>query len=286
LSDDEKKKSDLIPRLIVAVIGIPVLLTAAIKGPNWGLWVVVGGAGMIGAHEMLSMSLRDGFKLGGWLTFAGISLTLTAMYWSDSALLCVGLVFTTLLASLLTETFADREMDAALSRVQAMMMSFVYVCAFFGGYLLLFRHSPQTANWEQQAGWFLFPMFIIWAGDTGAYFAGKQWGRHKLAPTVSPAKSWEGAAGGIAASIVSGYAAWALFMQGYMNPAVVPLYVIPAAILGQLGDLAESMIKRGNGVKDSGTILYGHGGMLDRVDALVVAAPYILFLREILDTLG
>lgn len=283
---NEVKKSDLVPRLLVAAVGIPILLAAAIRGPNWILWAIVAGAGMIGAHEILSMTLKSDLRTGGWWGFAGIGGIFVSIYWFDERLLTVTIILLTLLGVLFTETFSKRPMDEALKRVQAIMMSFVYTTILFGGYILLFRHVPQTQNWESQAGWFLFPMFVIWAGDTGAYFAGKFWGKNKLAPSVSPAKSWEGAAGGVVWSLGFGYVAWALFLQGEMTALQVPIYAIPAAILGQMGDLAESMIKRGTGYKDSGSLLPGHGGMLDRVDALIVASPYMLLVRELLQLIG
>ncbi len=132
-----------------------------------------------------------------------------------------------------------------------------------------------------QAGWLLLPMFVIWAGDTGAYFAGRAFGRHKLAPRLSPKKTWEGAVGGACASVLGGWAAASLFFDGIPFWQVVVI-ALPAAVLGQVGDLSESLIKRSTGVKDSGRIIYGHGGVLDRVDGLIFAAPYFAIARHLL----
>ena len=158
------------------------------------------------------------------------------------------------------------------------MATWFYVAGFFAAYLLLVADAPRSETGPDQAGWFLFPMFVIWAGDTGAYFTGRAFGRHKLAPVVSPKKTWEGAAGGLVASVLGGLLCRAIFFTE-MPISDVVIFAAPAAVLGQLGDLCESMIKRSTGVKDSGTILYGHGGILDRVDGLLFAVPWFFVAR-------
>ena len=150
---------------------------------------------------------------------------------------------------------------------------------------------------QQWAGAFLilYLMLVVWAGDIFAYFIGKSVGRHLMAPRISPKKTWEGAIASVVASLVVGttifyYALplsttlleWGLIqrrdgMFALEKPAIVPILILTAVlnIAAQLGDLVESLIKRGAGVKDSGAILPGHGGMLDRIDALLFAAPVL-----------
>jgi phosphatidate cytidylyltransferase len=122
-----------------------------------------------------------------------------------------------------------------------------------------------------------FLIFLIWAADTGAYFAGKNFGKHKLAPSISPGKTWEGWAGGAALTLVVGWAA------GYFLPDIPLSHRLVAAgvvaVFGPLGDLAESMLKRSAGVKDSGTFLPGHGGLLDRFDAFLLVLPVLALLQ-------
>lgn len=118
-------------------------------------------------------------------------------------------------------------------------------------------------------------MVIVWLGDTAAYYIGSRWGRHKLAPTISPKKSWEGAAAGFATSLIAA-AVWSVWRLGHLDLGILGISGV-TAIAGQIGDLAESMIKRGAGVKDSGNVLPGHGGILDRIDAMLFAAPVLLF---------
>jgi phosphatidate cytidylyltransferase len=120
-------------------------------------------------------------------------------------------------------------------------------------------------------------IFFVWAADTGAYFAGKNFGKHKLAPSISPGKTWEGWAGGAALTLVVGWAA------GYFLPDIPLSHRLVAAgvvaVFGPLGDLAESMLKRSAGVKDSGTFLPGHGGLLDRFDAFLLVLPVLALLQ-------
>jgi phosphatidate cytidylyltransferase len=131
--------------------------------------------------------------------------------------------------------------------------------------------------------WFiLFVALVTWAGDTGAYYSGRLWGRHPLAPTVSPKKTIEGLLGGIVLAIVAALLAQASFLPQLRLQDALILGVLLTGT-GLLGDLCESAIKRSVGVKDSGGILPGHGGMLDRLDSLLFAAPtfyyYVVLVR-------
>jgi phosphatidate cytidylyltransferase len=123
--------------------------------------------------------------------------------------------------------------------------------------------------------WIVFLlMAIVWLGDTAAYYAGSRLGRHRMAPTISPKKSWEGAAAGFLVSVLAA-AVWSVCRLGRLSPGVLALAAV-TAVAAQVGDLVESMIKRGAGVKDSGRLLPGHGGFLDRIDAMLFAAPVLL----------
>ena len=115
-------------------------------------------------------------------------------------------------------------------------------------------------TWPQANLLILLVMLLIWSADIGAYFTGKQFGKRKLAPAVSPGKSWEGAIGGVLISLL--VAAWALVLM-----------VLPVVVISIIGDLTESMFKRHSGIKDSSNLLPGHGGVLDRIDSLTAAVP-------------
>jgi len=125
--------------------------------------------------------------------------------------------------------------------------------------------------------WLLFAFLLCWAGDTAAYYVGKNFGRHKLAPKVSPGKTWEGAAGSVAGGVLAG----AIYAH-YLIPAAPLAFVLLVAaignIAGQLGDLLESAYKRWGGVKDSGSSLPGHGGWLDRIDSSLLSVPVVYVL--------
>ncbi|MFP5288155.1 MAG: phosphatidate cytidylyltransferase, partial [Thermoanaerobaculia bacterium] len=118
-------------------------------------------------------------------------------------------------------------------------------------------------------------MAIVWLGDTAAYYVGSRIGRHKMAPTISPKKSWEGAAAGFFTGVAAA-AVWSALRMDRIDLRILAVASLTAAA-AQIGDLVESMIKRGAGVKDSGTVLPGHGGVLDRLDAMLFAAPVLLF---------
>ncbi len=156
--------------------------------------------------------------------------------------------------------------------VQKAALTFFGIC-YCGlgiGSLAALRGQDQGLNWV------LLAVVLTFGNDTGAYFAGRALGKHKLYVAVSPGKTWEGFFGGMAAAVGLAFAARALFMHELTALDAIALG-IPCSILGPAGDLCESMLKRAYGVKDSGKIIPGHGGLLDRVDALLFNAPYLLF---------
>lgn len=138
---------------------------------------------------------------------------------------------------------------------------------------------------EDGMAWCVAALTITWANDTSAYFAGRFLGRHKLYPAVSPNKTWEGFAGGLVGSVIGMFVARGFFFPVFTVTDCLLLGVF-GGILGPIGDLVESMLKRAYGVKDSGRIIPGHGGILDRIDALLFNAPlvfvYVTFLRGLL----
>jgi phosphatidate cytidylyltransferase len=170
----------------------------------------------------------------------------------------------------------------------AAVFAFAYI-AIPMALLVGIRQQPAGAIWT------IYTLLAVWAGDIFAYFVGKSLGRHRMSPQISPKKTWEGAAASIVASVIIG-TLWiqhapgissALLriglidrrdgMFGLEQPQLWPIILLSAVvnIAAQLGDLVESLIKRGAGVKDSGTILPGHGGMLDRIDAMLFAVPVV-----------
>lgn len=155
-------------------------------------------------------------------------------------------------------------------RASLFLAGFVYI------FVLLAFAVPLRA-WKPEGHWLMFALLLSWAGDTAALYVGKAFGRHKLAPVISPKKTWEGAAGSIAGALIAGG-----IYAHYLIPDTPLAIILPLAaagnIAGQLGDLAESALKRRAGVKDSGSSLPGHGGWLDRIDSMLFTVPVIYAL--------
>jgi phosphatidate cytidylyltransferase len=152
----------------------------------------------------------------------------------------------------------------ALPRTSLLVMGVIYVFGCWRCALVLHERSPH---------WLMYALLVSWTGDIGAYYIGKAFGKHRLADRVSPKKSWEGAAASVATSVLLAGAYLVHFVGVGIAEAVLITAVANAA--GQLGDLAESAMKRGAGVKDSGALLPGHGGYLDRVDSALFVMPVI-----------
>lgn len=152
--------------------------------------------------------------------------------------------------------------------------------------VLYFALPISSLHYLQQADpWLVFLLFaVVWLGDTAAYYVGSKLGRHKMAPVISPKKSWEGSLAGFATSILAA-AVWSGWRLGRVDLELLAAAALTAAA-AQVGDLVESMIKRGSGVKDSGNILPGHGGMLDRIDALLFASPVLVLALWLLRVAG
>ncbi len=133
--------------------------------------------------------------------------------------------------------------------------------------------------------WVILAFVVSWANDTFAYFAGHSFGKHRMYERISPKKTWEGFAGGVVGSVAGALATRWLLLPAALSPGAAVLIGLGAAVLGPLGDLSESMVKRAAGVKDSGKIIPGHGGLLDRIDALLFVAPWVYvcaaYLRQL-----
>jgi phosphatidate cytidylyltransferase len=173
------------------------------------------------------------------------------------------------LTVLTARLFARRPVEGALEDISLTLLGIVYV-ALLIGYQVAIHTGPPGKTW------LVFLYLVIWASDTGAYYAGMAFGKRRLYEKISPKKSVEGLIGGIAAAMTVALLCSFLLVNG-LGAAEAVVLGMALALVGTLGDLAESLIKRSAGVKDSGTLFPGHGGVLDRMDSMLFAAPVLFY---------
>lgn len=265
---DEKFVRNTLARLGTAAIGIPILLWLMFWSPWWWAFQIVLLLCIARAAHELFRVIADGTRiLHVWGVLATVSTAAVMIFVPtvESLMsLMVGIAGTGALAGL----SRPEPNEAAGTRTAWMIAGPLWIGAMLGALGKL----HQLADGGE---WVLLAMWVAWASDTGAYFAGRFFGKTKLYPKVSPSKTVEGSIGGLMASLTGGLAAHFWFMPSLPLLDAVVLS-ITAGALGQLGDLVESLVKRSTGVKDSGSILPGHGGLLDRVDALMFTATACL----------
>ena len=173
----------------------------------------------------------------------------------------------------------EQDMPRAPRRVGLAVLGAVYPGLLLGT-LVRLRQLPDGF------GWLILTLAVTWLNDSGGYFVGRAYGRRKLYPRISPSKTWEGAAGGLLASIGGALAVKSLGWLPQLPWWASVVVGAGAGVLGPLGDLAESMLKRAYGAKDSSPLLPGHGGLLDRIDALLFTGPFVLLCARVLPYLG
>jgi len=248
-------------RVITALVLLPLVLLLIFKAPLILLWAIVMLLALWGFYEYVSM-----VRLSWGNFFVGaVGLLLTGSGLLHGSLVGALSLWISLLALTIYFLF-NFEADRFLLSWSATLAGLIYTA-------LGFFHIFGLLNQYQGRWWLVFLLAVIFGTDTGAFYVGKALGRHKLAPTISPGKTIEGAVGGTLFGVFLGT------LVGYYYLYVPIKVLIPLgiglSIVGQIGDLLESMIKRACGVKDSGRLLPGHGGLLDRVDALIFSAPLL-----------
>ncbi len=262
-------------RILTAVILIPLVLVLILWGPLWlqmiAAWVIA----ELALYEYLALTDGSGTRSPRWLVLICCAVLFAAAYWLPAFLLpAFGISALVLLGSCSLRSPLDRVLgDTTAGFFGLMYVAFPLILA------------PLITTQENGTAQLLFLLIVVWAGDITALYVGRSIGRHPMAPVLSPKKTWEGAAGSMAGSILAGLAVVALGDNLYRHSIALLLYIQPwwywvgmsilLNIAAQLGDLLESAIKRGAGIKDSGSILPGHGGVLDRIDALLFAAPVL-----------
>ena len=255
-------------RLLTAALAIPAIWALVEFLPLWFFAGFIVAVAAVGLHEYFGMALPDrpvervaGIAWGILVT-AGVISGRSEGWGSGLAL--------ALMAGLVMVLLAGRaDLAGAVQRLGTSLLGILYV-GFFTGHIVLLRTS------EDGRAWVLFTVFSAMGSDTGGYFAGRAFGRHKLAPAISPGKTIEGTIGAVVGAM---FIAWLCRMTFF--PALAPreALVLGAAIsvLAQLGDLCESALKRAFGAKDSGWIIPGHGGILDRLDSLLFPVVFAFY---------
>ena len=271
-------QSNLVVRLVTGFTGAPLIVLLLYMGPAWGWLLFVAVAAAIGAYELFGMTHPG----DGPSRVIGVVLTEVVVlglwrFTTDPAALMALLLLAPIVGTLLVLVRLG-DIQTAAVRVMANTFGPLYVGAGLGS-LPLLRRDGDVLGSHAGAGLVVLALSLSWASDTGAYFAGRFLGKHKLYEAVSPKKTVEGALGGLAASVLSAVVAHFWFLPELpLVPGVV--LAIVAGGLGQAGDLGESLLKRSFGIKDSGGIVPGHGGILDRTDALLVTGTMTyLYLR-------
>ena len=280
-------------RLITAVIALPILIASIIFPPLKLLFVAIAAAAVVIAlYEFWFLAKRVGAKPDVVVGYAAVAALLVIFFFGEPELIFLYvplLVALLVAAALVAEMLRGAPFDKMILSVGSTVLGVLYV-AFLGGHLLAVRTGftqvfpPEAGYWVGEAlvdktlsTHLLAYFFLVLMGsDTGAYYTGRALGRHKLAPNVSPGKTWEGAAGGMAASLVAAAVAHYWFFPELGLGAALGLSAV-MNVLGVVGDLTESALKRGANAKDAAQILPGHGGLLDRLDSLLFNAPLIYY---------
>lgn len=265
---------ELLYRVLVAIAGIPLLLWAIFTGSHYftGLIAIVV---LIGQWEFFKLLQAKGIyvqKLPAWL----VSLIIIYQTAYGANQILIALLFIFLLVVFGWEMFRNK--DSALLNTAGTALAIVYPALFLTGLLYLRLHLVQETIPAMSAGWFIMAVFIsVWICDTFAYFAGVNFGRHKLFERVSPKKSIEGGLAGLVGALLTFIIMRAAgLIEIPLSLAIISGFIV--GILGQTGDLVESWFKRDAGVKDSSAILPGHGGFLDRFDSLIFISPAFVAL--------
>jgi phosphatidate cytidylyltransferase len=272
-------------RILTAIVLIALVVALLVFGKLWMVTLAAALVAILAALEFRNFTDAGGCPIPLWWTPTAVVLFFLATFFRPMDTLTV-VAFVTLVL------FAVAAFSASLEHVLWQTSAGVLMLIYVAYPLSLL---PQILNEENGLALVLFLFLCVWSGDIAALYIGKRFGRHKFSPRLSPNKTWEGAIASVFASCIFGMGLVLIgdwFTQ--QNSSFTKLhtsepwwvFLILAVVLNaaaQFGDLLESALKRGAGIKDSGTLLPGHGGILDRIDALLVAAPILWFIIAVRD---
>jgi phosphatidate cytidylyltransferase len=271
-------------RVLTAAVLIPLVLVLVFLGPRWQ-WLftlVTAVVAALASWEYLTLARMKGAEAPRLaVAIAILALFAATFQWPDQVASILGILSLTLL---LVCTFSS-----PIARVLPDASNAVF-CLLYAGFTLI--SLPALHAQHNGPSLVVFLLCVVWAGDIAALYIGRPFGRRKLAPTLSPNKTWEGSIASVAGSLLAagGLLGISEYLAGWNSVALsyadeIWWYWLVLAVIvniaAQVGDLAESALKRSAGVKDSGTLLPGHGGILDRIDALLLAAPALWYAQLI-----
>ena len=266
-------------RILTAVVVLPFLIASILIDSLWWVFVLLAVAAMVlGLWEFYLLAKRLQLKpdpAAGYI--AGAALVTISLYNDPAAILLVQFVIIALIiGTLIATTLRGAPFDKMLASVGATILGVLYV-AFLGSHLISIRTGFNPILSRHLLSFFFL---VLMGADTGAYYIGRAFGKRKLAPSISPGKTWEGAIGGLLAALAMAALAHFWFFRELPLKYILPLAAV-MTIVGIFGDLAESALKRGAGAKDAASILPGHGGLLDRLDSLLFNAPLIYYFARL-----
>ena len=269
-------------RVVTALILAPVVLALVFLGPKWLIASAVASVAVLAGWEFVGLAERCAAKpTRVAMVVAIVALFVGNFQWPDQT----ASIFGFLCLGLLVYCTFNSPLERMLADAASAIFGFFYVA-------LTLLSLPMLREQANGATLVVFLFCVVWSGDIAAMYVGRAWGRRKLAPHLSPNKTWEGAVGSVAGSLlVTGVLLWLGSQLSQWNYAKLSfsdgvwwywlLLAVVVNVSAQVGDLAESALKRSAGVKDSGTLLPGHGGVLDRIDALLLAAPVLWYAQFI-----
>jgi len=264
-------------RFLTSIVAFPILALLIFKGSSLVFAVFIGLVSLIALWEYFRIVFHDQphtffSPISLWGGLSGLFI-ISAAFFNSFQWITLCLAGNFFLAAMLSMPRYKND-PGVLSVVEKQIQGVIYVPLALSTLVLL-------RNGMDGVAWIFFLLFTVFAGDVGAFYSGKFFGRHKLSPAISPGKTIEGSIGGMAFSIIVGYMFICLFLPHLKSPLIFLLF-IAINVSAQTGDLFESELKRAGHIKDSGNILPGHGGMLDRIDALLFAAPMAYMFKTFL----
>lgn len=267
------QNAGIVPRLAVILLGVPCLYVITLRGGVFFL-LLVDLIILAGMSEFFRLMEAKGYQPSRLLGYAAGIAVSVHVYRGGPALT---LIVTAILLLIMIREIFRPQVDKAVTNIAVTVLGVMYV-GWLASHFVLLRELPGGLGVDPRYGAWLvfFAALVIWVCDTAAYVVGITIGRKKLIPRISPGKTWAGAVGGAVGGALTGWVCSLTFLP-FITPLAGALLGLTTAVVGQLGDLVESLLKRDAGIKDSAQLIPGHGGILDRVDSLLFAVPVVYY---------